>query len=150
MSAPDNDKKPRPPGRVRHDATGRAVWEWAVESGRHAIESTSRLLKKLEIAGLSLADEDREREKNSRAKDSNPYGEDDPTPPKREVPTFGGRREADPAAQSRRSFDPYDNRAPPKRGAAKPAPRPTTPRVTQPPREGRKPGLLSRLLGRKY
>lgn len=134
MSAPEGkNQKPRPSGRVSHDS-GRAVWEWAKESGRHAIESTSRLLKKLDLAGLSIADDDK----------------DPPPPPQRDVPTFGGERESDPLASARRSFDPYDNRAPPKRGAARPTPKSTAPRITQPPRDGRKPGLLARLFGRKY
>ena len=140
MSAPDDEKKPRPPGRVRHEAGGRAVWEWAVESGRHAIESTSRLLKKLDIAGLSLTDDD-EKRKQARDAGTDPYGSNELPPPQRSTGHIGS---------SKRGFDPYDNRAPPKRGASRPAPKPAAPRVTQPPREGRKPGLLSRLLGRKY
>jgi hypothetical protein len=109
-----------------------------VESGRHALESTSRLLKKLDISGLSLTDDDEKRK--ARDAGTNPY-DSDTAPPQR------GRGQA---GSSKRGFDPYDNRAPPKRGAARPPPKPAVPRVTQPPREGRKPGLLSRLLGRKY
>jgi len=139
VSAPDDEKKQGPSGRVRHDTGGRAVWEWAVESGRHAIESTSRLLKKLDIAGLGLAEDDEKKQKRDAG--ANPYGDDSPPAPRRGV---------DSAGSSKRGFDPYDNRAPPKRGASRPPPRPAAPRVTQPPREGRKPGLLSRLLGRKY
>jgi hypothetical protein len=48
VSGPDSDEKPRA-GRVRHDSGGRAIWEWAVESGKHAVDSTSHLLKKLEL-----------------------------------------------------------------------------------------------------
>jgi len=29
---------------VKHDAGGRAIWEWAAETGRNALDSTSRLL----------------------------------------------------------------------------------------------------------
>ena len=138
MSAPDDERKPKPSGRVRHDTAGRAVWEWAVESGRHAIESTSRLLKKLDVTGLGLAEDDEK--KRRREAGSNPYGENPAPVPRRGVDTVGS---------SKRGFDPYDNRAPPKRVAPRPPTKPA-PRVTQPPREGRKPGLLSRLLGRKY
>ncbi len=57
----DNDdkaaKKPDTPGGVQHDARGNAVWKWAVESGRHAIESTSQLLRRLEVPGLKLEDD---------------------------------------------------------------------------------------------
>jgi hypothetical protein len=51
------EKKPAGPGGVKHDARGNAVWEWAAESGRHAIASTSRLLKRLEVPGLKLEDD---------------------------------------------------------------------------------------------
>ena len=35
-------------GRVVHDSRGNAVWDWVKETSRIAIESTSRLLRKLE------------------------------------------------------------------------------------------------------
>jgi hypothetical protein len=41
-------------GRVIHDSRGMAVWDWVKESGRHAIESTSRLLKKLDAPELKV------------------------------------------------------------------------------------------------
>ncbi len=43
-----------PSGRVRHDDRGNAVWDWLKETGRNAIESTSRLLKKLESPQLEV------------------------------------------------------------------------------------------------
>jgi len=71
VSAPDDDEKAaKPLGRVRHDAGGRAVWEWAVESGRHAIESTSRLLKRLDLPGIGLLDEEQEKKKKEEAEDT--------------------------------------------------------------------------------
>ncbi|MGC4029520.1 MAG: hypothetical protein QM696_11645 [Steroidobacteraceae bacterium] len=139
MADKDSDR-PAPPaqraGRVRHDASGRAVWEWAVDTGRHALESTSRLLKRLELPGLELEDEAKK-----------PKQEREPEPVRdapnagKAVPTFGGPRETDPMA-GRNSFNPYDNRSPPRRPAtaAKPAPRPAPPP---------KPGLLTRLFGRR-
>jgi hypothetical protein len=45
------------PGGVQHDSRGNAVWQWAVDTGRHALDSTSRLLKKLEVPGLKLEDD---------------------------------------------------------------------------------------------
>ena len=42
---------------ITHDARGNAIWQWAVDSGKHAIDSTSRLLKRLEVPGLKLEDE---------------------------------------------------------------------------------------------
>ena len=49
-----DDKSGKHPGGVRHDSRGNAVWQWAVDSGKHAIDSTSRLLKRLEVPGLKL------------------------------------------------------------------------------------------------
>jgi hypothetical protein len=43
-----------PAGKIEHDARGSAVWNWAIETGTHAIESTQRLLKRLEKPELSL------------------------------------------------------------------------------------------------
>jgi hypothetical protein len=45
-----------PSGRVAHDARGNAIWNWATEASAIALESTSRLLKKLEIPELSVDD----------------------------------------------------------------------------------------------
>ncbi|HEV2227977.1 MAG TPA: hypothetical protein VGR86_03400 [Steroidobacteraceae bacterium] len=43
-------------GRVVHDSRGNAVWQWLKDTGRHAIESTSALLKKLEVPELKVED----------------------------------------------------------------------------------------------
>lgn len=138
MAQPDDPDKPAPrAGRVKHDASGRAVWEWAVDTGKHALDSTSRLLKRLEFPGLKLADSE-----------PKPPPEEPPAASARESqppsgPTFGGPREVDPMAHARKSFNPYDNRAPAKRAPAKPTP----PRAVQKPAPP-KPGLLARLFGR--
>ncbi len=49
--APETSKPPEPPraGRVVHDSRGTAVWDWLKETSRIAIESTSALLKRLEM-----------------------------------------------------------------------------------------------------
>ena len=43
-------------GRIVHDDRGNAVWDWLKETGRIAIESTSRLLRKLELPELKVED----------------------------------------------------------------------------------------------
>ncbi len=43
-------------GRVIHDARGNAVWDWVKETSRIAIDSTSRLLKRLEVPELKVED----------------------------------------------------------------------------------------------
>ena len=39
-----------------HDSRGNAVWQWVKDTGRQAIESTSALLKKLEVPELKVRD----------------------------------------------------------------------------------------------
>jgi hypothetical protein len=48
------DPKDGRSGRVVHDERGNAVWHWVKETSRIAIESTSRLLRKLEIPELKV------------------------------------------------------------------------------------------------
>jgi hypothetical protein len=43
-------------GKVVHDARGNAVWDWVKETSRIAIESTTRLLRKLEAPELKMED----------------------------------------------------------------------------------------------
>jgi hypothetical protein len=43
-------------GKVVHDERGNAVWDWLKQTSRIAIESTSRLLKKLEAPELKMED----------------------------------------------------------------------------------------------
>jgi len=42
--------------KVVHDDRGHAVWQWVKETSRVAIESTSRLLRKLEAPDLKMED----------------------------------------------------------------------------------------------
>jgi hypothetical protein len=60
MGAKDDKSEPGPGG-VQHDARGNAVWQWAVDSGKQALDSTSRLLKRLEVPGLKLEGDTSER-----------------------------------------------------------------------------------------
>ncbi len=43
-------------GKVVHDQRGNAVWDWLKDTGRNALESTSRLLRKLEVPDLKVED----------------------------------------------------------------------------------------------
>jgi hypothetical protein len=148
VSGPEKDKPPARSGKVRHEPGGRAIWEWAIDSGKHALDSTSRLLKKLDISSLRILGDDEK-----------PWNKDEPaaTDPgqarqqdgKSPVPTFGGPREDDALANQRKSFNPYDSRTPARRGAA-PTSRPAAPpkpRITQPVQPAKKPGLFGRLFG---
>ena len=50
------DAGPGPSGRVCHDERGNAVWDWLKDTARNAIDSTSRLLRKLEAPDLKVED----------------------------------------------------------------------------------------------
>jgi hypothetical protein len=52
MSTPEGDSKTARKGMLRQDQGGRAVWEWAIDSGRQALDSTSRLLRKLDLSAM--------------------------------------------------------------------------------------------------
>ena len=41
-------------GKVVHDERGNAMWDWLKQTGRNAIESTTRLLRKLEAPELKV------------------------------------------------------------------------------------------------
>ena len=66
----DPGKKKQARGGVSYDARGNAVWQWAVDSGRHLMEATSHLLKRLEVPGLKLEEEASPQERKSVAKSS--------------------------------------------------------------------------------
>lgn len=139
MSEPDKDNKPRS-GHVRHDPGGRAIWEWAMESGRHAVDSTSRLLKKLELTSLTLMGDDAkpwQKQVPGDASDADQPPLPD-TPPKLEA-------EVDPAARRGGGFNPYDSRTP-MRPVAKAPPRAPA-QGTQAAHSKR--GFFARLFGRK-
>jgi hypothetical protein len=66
-------------GRVVHDERGNAVWDWIKETSRIAIDSTSRLLKRLEVPELKVEDTQKNNELSLEAdRDAgggyNPYG----------------------------------------------------------------------------
>src|SRR5260221_12250720 len=89
---PGGPGAPDGPGGVPPDARGNAVWQWAGGSGRHALESTSRLLKRLEVPGLKLEDDPDVLKDNAAAQEPG-----DPAGPARTVgydPYGGDRAEA--------------------------------------------------------
>lgn len=147
MPEPDGSDKPKPrTGRVRHDAGGRAIWEWAIESGKYAIDSTSRLLKKLDLSGITLVnDEEKPWEKPPQSREAPPSatGEDGRPRPR------PGEPKLQDLPPRERGFNPYDTRTPVGRGALpQKGSTPPRPRITQPP--PRKRGFLARLLDRLF
>lgn len=162
MNSPDSKNRPkrrRVAGGVSHDDRGNAVWQWAADSGRQLLDSTSTLLKRLEIPGLSIEGEDSAAGKKSGAGQQgrqdfdtkelrlesgpgsdegyNPYGTTQQRePPKGVHPALRGTRPA-PAR-------------PPASAPAKRAPQAAVkPAVSGKPAAPGKPGLLARLLGRR-
>ena len=75
-SAPPSQPAAGPSGRVRHDERGNAVWDWIKDTGRSAIDATSRLLKKLEVPHLQV--EDKKDEELRIQSDRDPGGGSDP------------------------------------------------------------------------
>lgn len=130
-----------PAGRVRHGHDGRAIWEWAVETGRHALDSTSRLLRRLDAPGLSLEEDDKPA---PQPQSGDHHRSATPEPP--QAPVFGGPKETDPLAGSRQNFNPYDSRVPARRPAP---PLRAQPSRQSPARRTTKPGLLARLFGKR-
>src|SRR6201987_6454918 len=45
---------PAQTGKVGHDERGNAVWDWLKQTGRNAIDSTTRMLRKLESPELKV------------------------------------------------------------------------------------------------
>jgi hypothetical protein len=49
-----SEREQRHAGQVKHDERGNAVWQWAADTARAASESTSQLLRRLDVSSLSL------------------------------------------------------------------------------------------------
>jgi hypothetical protein len=99
-------------GGVRHDARGNAVWHWATETARHAVATTSKLLRRLDVSSLSLQDDE-----------SLPNAPDMPAPakPARYTPAspMAALQLAAPARHAPGGFNPYDAAAVPAAAALK-------------------------------
>jgi len=118
MSQPEDDGPGEKPeihkDGVAHDSRGGAVWKWAADSGRHLMESTSQLLKRLDVPGLKLEDD---------ASDANKKPGATPGAPKRTernvgYDPYGGKRAGPPAGTR-----PVTASRPVRKPAAAPQPR---------------------------
>jgi hypothetical protein len=112
--------KPKPPpGGVSHDARGNAVWQWATETARHAVVSTSQLLRRLDVSSLSLQEPEDDKQPPRAASKTSPPA---PAP----APARGGRaataKPAAPVRKTRAGFNPYDGAAMPRAAAGKKTP----------------------------
>jgi hypothetical protein len=110
--------KPKPPpGGVRHDARGNAVWQWATETARHAVASTSQLLRRLDVSSLSLQELEDDKQPPKAASRTSPPA---PTP----APSGRGAtaKPAAPVRKTQAGFNPYDGAAMPRAAAGKKKP----------------------------
>jgi hypothetical protein len=83
-SAPEKAPPERPAGRVVHDERGNAVWDWLKETGRFCIESTSAMLKRLDVPDLEMEGEKESELRLEEERDPgggyNPYDQKKPVP----------------------------------------------------------------------
>jgi hypothetical protein len=116
------EKPAAPAGRIVHDERGNAVWDWLKDTARMAIDSTSRLLRRLEVPELQVEDTQEKELRLESDRDAgggyDPYG-GGTSSPKNGRPAGGGRAgdsrsPSSSAARSGRSspdsgggYDPY-------------------------------------------
>jgi hypothetical protein len=85
-------KSASPAGRIVHDERGNAIWDWVKDTARNAIDSTSRVLRRLDLSELKLDDpSDGSRSGHSRESGYDPYGNANSVVPR---PTRSGQPEA--------------------------------------------------------
>ncbi|MFI4866227.1 MAG: hypothetical protein ACHQDB_03870 [Steroidobacterales bacterium] len=100
-------------GGVLHDARGNAVWQWATETARHAVASTSQLLRRLDVSSLSLEDD---AQVPSAPSTSSP-ATSSAAKPAQSGPAATAKPAA-PAPKTHGGFNPYDRAAMPRAAAA--------------------------------
>jgi hypothetical protein len=106
-------------GGVQHDARGNAVWQWATETARHAVASTSQLLRRLDVSSLTLEELEEDQPPPKMPKTPN-------TPKSQPKPSAtGAAKPGKPLAvlPRERGFNPYDGAAIARAAAPKPQPR---------------------------
>jgi hypothetical protein len=122
-------------GGVKHDARGNAVWQWATETARHAVASTSQLLRRLDVSSLSL--EDTQASKSAPGRSAPAKAAPGKPASAKPVAPLAGAKPVPPGRGERSGFDPYDGaaaargkpaRATPPGAAARP--RPAAPRAS--------------------
>ena len=153
-----DDKRPereqRNSGQVQHDDRGNAVWQWATDTARTAMASTSQLLRKLDLTGLSLESDGTE----EAARPESP-----PAQPAQSSSAAAAKPSKKSSIDSRKAgFDPYSTnagtakRAPPvtaskaatKAAGVKPAPASAANASPPAAAPARRPSWWQRLLGR--
>jgi hypothetical protein len=140
-----SDQTPKKPGGVKHDSRGNAVWQWAAESGRHAIDSTSRLLKRLEVPGLAIAED---KPKPGQKPASQGMAGQDRQQAKPVSPAAAPERALPP--DPAKGYDPYGGRLDSGGATKRPAQRPAAAAPTKPAATtGDRPSLLGRLFRKR-
>lgn len=115
--APAQDSSAGRSGRVVHDERGNAVWDWVKDTARIAIDSTSRLLKKLEVPELTMEDTQSDAPSVESRRDAgggyDPYGSSGAAKGRREGSnssrgnTFGTSRGTGHTPNAGGGYDPY-------------------------------------------
>ena len=114
-------------GGVRHDARGNAVWQWATETARHAVASTSQLLRRLDVSSLSLEDtQPSKTETKTKAAAPAPVK----SAPGKPAAPLAGVKPVAPRPGEPTGFDPYNGAASVRATAARG--KPATPRPAAP------------------